>query len=196
MILFTFYRSLPHPFIWESKSGETARSLTQLVSVNRGHFHSVCVFYKLLVHCSPWEGGPAACDPSPGKKPAIYLISARAWPRPWELSPRLSLISSLAQFCITAHRVKPRYTPHGYMHVGLSEHTRTGHTHPHPPPGNLSPINNSLLSIRNICGTVKTFLLHLQRGWLLMLYRLWKPSRIKHYGNSVGWGRGRLEQSF
>lgn len=49
----------------------------QLVSVNRGHFHLVCVFYKLLVHCSQWEGGPAALDPSPGKKPAIYLIPSQ-----------------------------------------------------------------------------------------------------------------------
>lgn len=46
----------------------------QLVSVSRGHFHLVCVFYKLLVHCSQWEGGPAALDPSPGKKPALYII--------------------------------------------------------------------------------------------------------------------------
>lgn len=50
------------------------------------------------------------------------------------------------------------------------------HTHmthpPTPTPGNLSPINNLLLPIRNIRGTVKTFLLLLQCDWLLMLYRL------------------------
>lgn len=39
-------------------------------------------------------------------------------------------------------------------------------------PGGLSSINNSLLTIRNICEAVETFLLHLQCGPLLMLHRL------------------------
>lgn len=46
----------------------------QLVSVSRGHFYPVCVLYKLLLRFSQWEGGPAALDLNPGKKPAIYLI--------------------------------------------------------------------------------------------------------------------------
>lgn len=137
MILFTFSHPLPHPFIWESKSGETARSLTQLVSVTRGHFHSVCVFYQLLVHCSQWEDGPAAQDLSSGKKPAIYLIPYHARPLPWWPRPSTSLLSSLAQFCITACPVRPRYTqtslpPRGCTHVACVS-TLARHTHPHPP---------------------------------------------------------------
>ena len=197
-ILFTFSRPLPYPFIWKSKSGETARSLTQLVSVNRGHFHSVCVFYKLLVHCSWWKGGPAAWDLSPGEKPAIDFIPYPAQLLPWMAQGQRP--SSSAQLCIPACLVRTRYTqtsspPHECTRVGLRELARTTHP-PTPTPGNLSPINNSLLPIRNICETVKTFLLHLQLSRLLMLYRLWKPNQIKQlFEIQLGgvWGQFQLK---
>lgn len=190
MILFTFSHPLPHPFIWESKSGETVRSLTQLVSVNKGHFPSVCVFYKILVHCSRWEsGGPAAQD---------WVLFRN---RLWTLSPSPSLVLpchrgstmppgphriSGSGWLTVLHTWRSPGTPaRHYRHWLPACGPAWTHTHvthpPTPTAGNLSPINNSLLPIRNICGTVKTFLLHLQRSRLLMFYRLWKPSRIKHY---------------
>lgn len=95
-------------------------------------------------------------------------------------------ISSSGHFCTGRFFGKPRYPrtviTAPWVPACAPAWTHTHMTHPPTPTaGNLSPINNSLLPIRNICGTVKTFLLHLQRGRLLMFYRLWKPSRIKHY---------------
>lgn len=132
--LFTFYRPLPHPFIWESKSGETVRSLTQLVSVNRGHFLLVCVFYKLLVHSSRWEGGPAAWDPSLGKTPALYLIPFCAWPRTGQLSPGPFQSPALLSFASRCIVQSPGTCSHHYRHMWaqVSTHAHDTPTHTHP----------------------------------------------------------------
>lgn len=196
MVLFTFYGPLPHPFMWESKSGETARSLTQLVSVRRGHFHSRCVFYKPLIHWSGWEGGPAASDLSPGQKPALYLLPYCAWLLPWELSlsPSPFLASSLAQLCITAHCGKPGTRSRHHGHVGTCRWACVSNPHrtrpPTSAPGGLSSINNSLLPIRNICEAVETFLLHLQCGPLLMLHRLKAKQNSTSFEIHLGGGGG------
>lgn len=142
MILFTFSHPLPHPFIWESKSGETARSLTQLVSVNKGHFPSVCVFYKILVHWSRWEsGGPAAQDWSPGQKPAMDLvpvpIPGSALPQGLDHAPPPPPNLQLRGVGSVAHLEKPRYTrmslppPVACMWACVSTHARDTPTHTH-----------------------------------------------------------------
>lgn len=126
--------------------------------------------------------GWACCLGSESWWETIYLLHPIPCTTP-AMMTRAQCPSGSAQLCMAACLVKARYMqtsspPHECIHVGLRELARTTHP-PTPTPGNLSPINNSVWPIRNICETVKTFLLHLQLSRLLMLYRLWKPNQIK-----------------
>lgn len=104
----------------------------QLVSVNRGHCHLVCVFYKLLADCSQWEGGSAALDPSPGVRPALYLILSQC-----TNSHRLALTSPSIHAQISSAAVR-----------ALSAHT---------PKAMSSSTRQSLLPIRTIWGMTNIF---------------------------------------